>query len=327
MRRYGPVAVNRRVRRSGPGTPACTPRPSGRTSPRLPPLGRRGPGHRHHRPHHERAGRARAQPRELRQALFGWAFNPAPATPNRRREIAAALDRSGRASLPLAELEDTATVRLALGACARNLTGKPAAGSTQRRKRSVFYNELGYAVEQRHLPSNPVDRIQWTTPAVAQTVDRRVVVSPAQARTLLAAVRGLSSRGQHLEAFTPACTTPPRLTPVMCGGGVRAGWAGHRCPAAHTHRRQPLGRAPSSRADPSRAARPDYSRPPMPKAADSRAAISAEGTLRTCRHRRRPSLRPPTSRGEASDLAPSWQAYSVSRALGSCAAMKRGPAN
>jgi len=44
---------------------------------------------------------------------------------------------------------------------------------------------LGYAVEQGHLPSNPVDRIQWTTPAVAASVDRRVVVSPAQARSLL----------------------------------------------------------------------------------------------------------------------------------------------
>jgi integrase len=106
-----------------------------------------------------------------------------------------------RASLPVADLEDTATVRLALAACARNLTGKPAAGSIQRRKRSVFYNALGYAVEQGHLPANPVDRIQWTTPAVTQTVDRRVVVSPAQARNLLAAVRGLSGRGQHLEAF------------------------------------------------------------------------------------------------------------------------------
>ena len=66
---------------------------------------------------------------------------------------------------------------------------KPAAGSTQRRKRSVFYNALGYAVELGHLPSNPIDRIQWTAPAVAQSVDRRVVVSPAQARKLLAAVR------------------------------------------------------------------------------------------------------------------------------------------
>ena len=58
-----------------------------------------------------------------------------------------------------------------------------------------------YEVEQGHLASNPVDRIQWTTPAVAQTVDRRVVFSPAQARNLLAAVRSVSGRGQHLEAF------------------------------------------------------------------------------------------------------------------------------
>src|SRR5450756_1770274 len=69
--------------------------------------------------------------------------------------------------------EDPATVRLALAACARTLTGKAAAGSTQRRKRSVYCNALGYAVEQGQLPSNPVDRIQWTTPAVAQSVDRQ----------------------------------------------------------------------------------------------------------------------------------------------------------
>jgi len=79
--------------------------------------------------------------------------------------------------------------------------GKPAAGSTQRRKRSVFYNALGHAVELGRLAANPIDRIQWTAPAVAATVDRRVVVSPAQARNLLAAVRGLSDRGAHLEAF------------------------------------------------------------------------------------------------------------------------------
>ena len=139
--------------------------------------------------------------RVLRQALFGWAFNPATRQLDPPPEIAAALGWAERASLPVAELEDTATVRLALGACGKTLTGKAAAGSTQRRKRSVFYNALGYAVEQGHLSSNPVDRIQWTTPAVAATVDRRVVVSPAQARKLLAAVRGLSDRGAHLEAF------------------------------------------------------------------------------------------------------------------------------
>jgi hypothetical protein len=44
----------------------------------------------------------------------------------------------------------------------------------------VFYNTLGYAVELGHLAVNPVDRIQGTASAVAQNVDRWVVVSPAQ---------------------------------------------------------------------------------------------------------------------------------------------------
>jgi len=141
------------------------------------------------------------EPKVLRRALFAWAFNPATRDTSPPPEITAVLDWAGRASLPVAELEGTATVRLALAACAKTLTGKAAAGSTQRRKRSVFYNALGYAVEQGHLASNPVDRIQWTTHAVAQSVDRRVVVSPTQAQTLLAAVRALSGRGAHLEAF------------------------------------------------------------------------------------------------------------------------------
>ena len=46
-------------------------------------------------------------------------------------------------------------------------------------RREVFCNALGYAVEQGHLPSNSVDRIQWTTPAVAPSVDRQGGSSPA----------------------------------------------------------------------------------------------------------------------------------------------------
>ena len=85
------------------------------------------------------------EPKALRQALFAWAFNPATRDTSPPPEIAAALDWAERASLPVAELEDTATVRLALAACAKTLTGKAAAGSTQRRKRSVFYACLYYA--------------------------------------------------------------------------------------------------------------------------------------------------------------------------------------
>jgi hypothetical protein len=49
----------------------------------------------------------------------------------------------------------------------------------------VFAGALGYAVELSLLPANPLDRIQWKASAVAETVDRRSVASPAQARSLL----------------------------------------------------------------------------------------------------------------------------------------------
>jgi hypothetical protein len=54
----------------------------------------------------------------LRQALFAWAFNPATRDITPPPHIAAALDWAERASLPVAELDDTGTVRLALAACA-----------------------------------------------------------------------------------------------------------------------------------------------------------------------------------------------------------------
>ena len=140
-------------------------------------------------------------PDVLRRALFAWAFNPGTRNLTPPDAVTAALEWIAAASQPVAALDDPNAVRDALGACARTQAGKPAAATTQRRKRSVFYNAVGYAVEQRLLDANPIDRIQWRTPQVAETLDRRVVASPAQARALLAGVRAQSARGQHLEAF------------------------------------------------------------------------------------------------------------------------------
>jgi integrase len=147
------------------------------------------------------ARRGAPEPQVLRRALFAWAFNPGTRNLTPPGDIAAALDWMARASLPVTALDSPATIRAVLSACARTNAGQPAAATTQRRKRAVFHNAVGYAVEQGLLPANPVDRIQWKTPGVAETVDRRVVASPAQGRALLAGVRAQGARGEHLEAF------------------------------------------------------------------------------------------------------------------------------
>jgi integrase len=137
----------------------------------------------------------------LRRALFGYAFNAASASQPVPAEITRALEWIAKASLPVAALEEPDTVRAVLGACARRLDGKPAAATTTRRKRAVFANALGYAVERRLLPANPLDQIQWKASEVAETVDRRSVANPAQAGKLLKAIRAQGPRGEHMEAF------------------------------------------------------------------------------------------------------------------------------
>lgn len=131
----------------------------------------------------------------LRAALYGWAFNKT------RRETVM-LDDAERAALAWARdnsLKVTALdekehrselVRRALDTLALTLEGRPAAATTVARKRAVFYGVLGYAVELDILAANPIDKVTWKAPDVAEEVDRRVVASPRQARALLAAVHG-----------------------------------------------------------------------------------------------------------------------------------------
>jgi hypothetical protein len=123
---------------------------------------------------------------------------------------------------------------------ARILDGKPAAGSTQRRKRSVFCNALGYAVEQGHLAPSPVDRLPSTTPAVAAIVDCRVVVSSARARVLLADVRSLACL--YYAALRPSEAVMLRAHTNRYGTAPEVARAGHGVAVplmiyAHRHRR------------------------------------------------------------------------------------------
>ncbi|MFC0599499.1 tyrosine-type recombinase/integrase [Streptomyces palmae] len=125
----------------------------------------------------------------LRRALRGWAFvvQPEDAEPQ-PTEIANPLRWVEKASQPLAGLKEPAAIRRVLDSLKLTLEGAPAAAETVRRKRSVLYNALGYAVDLGELPENPVTTVKWKLPKVTKQVDRRVVVNPRQARELLAAV-------------------------------------------------------------------------------------------------------------------------------------------
>jgi hypothetical protein len=69
-----------------------------------------------------------------------------------------------------------------LNACAWRLDGKAAGATTARRKRTVFANVLGYAVERQVPPVSPLGQIQWKASEVAEAVDRPPDRQPRPAR-------------------------------------------------------------------------------------------------------------------------------------------------
>ena len=126
--------------------------------------------------------------RMLRAALYGYAFSP----PRRSRALepatASALAWLERNSLPVSCLSDPQVIRAALdGLCVR-LDGSPAAANTITRKRAVFHNALGYAVELGLLPANPASTVQWHAPKAAVAVSPPTVASPAQVQAILTQV-------------------------------------------------------------------------------------------------------------------------------------------
>lgn len=70
------------------------------------------------------------------------------------------------------------------------MDGYPAAASVVARKPAVLLNALAYAVDRKHLDTNPLLSLRSRSPETADAIDRRRVVSPAQAKALLDAVAG-----------------------------------------------------------------------------------------------------------------------------------------
>jgi integrase len=145
---------------------------------------------------------------QLRAALRHYALAPASRAVERPPEVASALRWLEKNSLPVTELGKPACARSVLEAISLRQDGRVAGATTIARKRSVFANVLRYAVELEELPADPLTRLNWKPPKISDTVDRRVVVNPRQARELLTAVTyvgqrgsGERSRGQRLMAL------------------------------------------------------------------------------------------------------------------------------
>jgi hypothetical protein len=165
-------------------------------------------------------------PALLRRALRNWAFNPTAADPP--ADVARALGWVAKACPPIGVFTDPAMIRGVLTACAVTQAGAPAAATTMRRIRAVWHNALAHAVEAGLLDSNPLDRIRWRAPAVADTVDRRVVANPTQIRALLDAVAAQGQRGQRLRGFF-ACLYYAALRPAEANAPARSPAAPTTC--------------------------------------------------------------------------------------------------
>jgi len=126
------------------------------------------------------------------------------------------------------------------------LDGTPAAATTIARKRAVFYSVLNYGVELDILPANPIGKVTWKAPEVAEEIDRRVVARPQQVRELLAAVETI---GPELTAFFGClyygCMRPGETVFLPPGRLHKA--PGDRLGAATAHRQRPARRLPVDR--------------------------------------------------------------------------------
>lgn len=140
--------------------------------------------------------------REVRRALYTWAFNVKRWKEEPPADVAAALAWVQRKSLPTSALADRMLVRKALDACARRLDGKTASGSVIHRKRAIFHQALSYAVDAELLSENPIPAVRWKPPErTEEVVDPACVPDPRKAAALLSSVREQGARGKHLLAF------------------------------------------------------------------------------------------------------------------------------
>lgn len=147
---------------------------------------------------------ARVRPysdRALRSALTRFAFNAKRRDADKPRDIEAALKWAATHTVQVSALSDPAVLRRVLDGITTRIDGAPRAASVVTRWRKVLSNVLERAVEAKLLAQNPLPTLRWTVPKSSNAIDRRRVVNPVQARTLLGAVRDQGTFGPRIVAL------------------------------------------------------------------------------------------------------------------------------
>ncbi|MEU6825589.1 tyrosine-type recombinase/integrase [Streptomyces atriruber] len=144
----------------------------------------------------------RFDPVDVRRALREYAFNKlrrAEAPP----EIRTILSWISRNSFPVSVWEDTKHVDAVLHALDIRLDGSPAAASSVRRERRILNVAIKYAIRQKILTTNllPKGKEEGAAPKVAEAVDKRSLLNPAQVAALLTWIAARPRTGYRLHAF------------------------------------------------------------------------------------------------------------------------------
>ncbi|GAA2980682.1 integrase [Actinokineospora diospyrosa] len=147
--------------------------------------------------------RGRPDPKVIRRALVGWAYNSSRRDQDMPAEVAEALKWLASNTVEVSALDDVALLRRVLDAISVKMDGEHAGAKTVLRKRAVFHNALEYALELEVLGVNRLSAVKWKVPKTVTAIDKRVVVNPRQGAGLIAAVGAQVVDGQPRRSAGP----------------------------------------------------------------------------------------------------------------------------
>ncbi|MFI6637857.1 tyrosine-type recombinase/integrase [Nonomuraea fuscirosea] len=149
-------------------------------------------------------GAADLSKREIRAAMQ-WALIPRPNDEAAPAHLGDAVRLLQKGTMNVSDLANPIVARALCEELTHTCEGKRAAADTTARRRRGLNTALEYAIDLGELAENPLKRIKQKKVARDNTVDRRCVVNPAQARELLVSLSYVGSwyraRGRRLVAF------------------------------------------------------------------------------------------------------------------------------